>query len=83
MSTSSSSISFSTSFLSSMTVSYHVFTASASVPLTKSQQVCILVHMAKRATGVGNNKTSRSKKTKKRLAIKKEMLAQRASKKRK
>jgi hypothetical protein len=39
--------------------------------------------MAKRATGVGNNKTSRSKKTKKRLAIKKEMLAQRAAKKRK
>lgn len=36
--------------------------------------------MAKRATGVGNNKTSRSKKTKKRLAIKKEMLAERAAK---
>ncbi len=31
--------------------------------------------MAKRLTGVGNNKTSRSKKTAKRLAIKAEMLA--------
>lgn len=30
--------------------------------------------MAKRLTGVGNNKTTRSKKTPKRLAIKKEML---------
>ena len=36
--------------------------------------------MAKRATGVGNNKTSRSKKTKKRLEIKKEMLAAKAAK---
>jgi hypothetical protein len=36
--------------------------------------------MAKRATGVGNNKTSRSKKTKKRLEIKKAMLAERAAK---
>lgn len=39
--------------------------------------------MAKRATGIEKNKTSRSKKTKKRLAIKKEMLAKKASKKRK
>jgi len=39
--------------------------------------------MAKRATGVGKNKKSRSKKTKKRLAIKREMLAKRASKRRK
>ena len=31
--------------------------------------------MAKRETGVGNNKTTRSKKTAKRLAIKAEMLA--------
>lgn len=30
--------------------------------------------MGKRATGVGNNRTSRSKKTKKRLAAKKVML---------
>lgn len=39
--------------------------------------------MAKRITGVGKNKASRSKKTKKRLAVKKEMLAKKASKKRK
>ena len=38
--------------------------------------------MGKRATGVGNNKTSRSKKTAKRLAIKREMLAKKAAKKR-
>lgn len=38
--------------------------------------------MAKRATGVGKSKTSRSKKTKKRLTIKKEMLAKKAAKKR-
>ena len=38
--------------------------------------------MAKRATGVGKLRTSRSKKTKKRLAVKKEMLAKKASKKR-
>jgi len=37
--------------------------------------------MAKRATSVGNNKASRSKKTKKRLAVKKEMLAKKADKK--
>jgi len=37
--------------------------------------------MAKRATGVGNNKTSRSKKTAKRLAKKFEMLAAKAAKK--
>lgn len=36
--------------------------------------------MAKRATGVGTMKTTRSKKTKKRLAIKKEMLAEREAK---
>lgn len=36
--------------------------------------------MAKRATGIEKNKTSRSKKTKKRLAIKREMLAKKASK---
>jgi hypothetical protein len=39
-------------------------------------------HMAKRASGVGNNKKSRSKKTAKRLAIKAEMLAAKASKRR-
>ncbi len=39
--------------------------------------------MAKRETGVGNMKTTRCKKTKKRLAIKKEMLAKKAAKKRK
>ncbi len=37
--------------------------------------------MAKRSTGIEKTKTSHSKKTKKRLAIKKEMLAQKASKK--
>lgn len=37
--------------------------------------------MAKRSTGVEKNKTSRSKKTKKRLAIKHEMLAKKAEKK--
>ena len=34
----------------------------------------MLCTMAKRATGVGKNKTSRSKKTAKRLAIKAQML---------
>ena len=38
--------------------------------------------MAERKTGVGKLKTSRSKKTKKRLKIKHEMLAKKASKKR-
>ncbi len=37
--------------------------------------------MAKRATGIEKRKTSRSKKTKKRLEIKHEMLAARAAKK--
>lgn len=37
--------------------------------------------MAKRATGVGNNKTSRSKKTAKRLAKKAEMLQEKAANK--
>jgi len=37
--------------------------------------------MAKRSTGVGTMKTSRSKKTKKRLEKKREMLAEKASKK--
>ncbi len=36
--------------------------------------------MAKRITGVGKMKTSHSKKTKKRLEIKKEMLAKKAAK---
>ena len=36
--------------------------------------------MAKRATGVGKNKTSHSKKTQKRLAVKREMLAKKAAK---
>lgn len=44
---------------------------------------CIVVFMAKRATGIEKGKTSRSKKTKKRLEIKRAMLAERASKKRK
>jgi len=39
--------------------------------------------MAKRATGIEKRKTSRSKKTKKRLAIKHAMLAKRAGKKHK
>ena len=39
--------------------------------------------MAKRITGLDKKKTSRSKKTKKRLEIKHEMLAARAAKKRK
>jgi len=39
--------------------------------------------MAKRSTGIEKGKTSRSKKTKKRLAIKKEMLATKAAKRRK
>jgi hypothetical protein len=38
--------------------------------------------MAKRLTGVGKNKKSHSKKTKKRLAIKHEMLAKKASRRR-
>jgi len=38
--------------------------------------------MAKRKTGVGNMKTTRSRKTKKRLATKYERLAKDASKKR-
>lgn len=37
--------------------------------------------MAKRSTGIEKGKTTRSKKTKKRLAIKKEMLAAKAAKK--
>lgn len=37
--------------------------------------------MAKRDTGINKVKTSRSRKTKKRLAIKREMLAKKASKK--
>lgn len=37
--------------------------------------------MAKRSTGVGTNKASRSKKTKKRLDIKNTMLAERKAKK--
>jgi ribosomal protein L32 len=37
--------------------------------------------MAKRATGIEKNKTSRSRKTKKRLAIKHEMLAKKVAKK--
>jgi hypothetical protein len=41
------------------------------------------MHMAKRSTGIEKGKTSRSKKTKKRLEIKREMLASRAAKKRK
>jgi len=39
--------------------------------------------MAKRATGVGKMKRTHSHKTKKRLAVKYEMLAKKASKKRK
>ncbi|MDP6527438.1 MAG: hypothetical protein QF858_00975 [Candidatus Pacebacteria bacterium] len=37
--------------------------------------------MAKRSTGIEKRRTPRSKKTKKRLAIKRTMLAERASKK--
>lgn len=37
--------------------------------------------MAKRPTGVGNNRTSRSKKTKKRLAVKYAKKAERLAKK--
>jgi len=37
--------------------------------------------MAKRSTGIEKTKTSRSKKTKKRLEIKKEMLAAKTAKK--
>jgi len=39
--------------------------------------------MAKRATGIEKGKTSRSKKTKKRLEIKRAMLAKKANKKHK
>ncbi len=39
--------------------------------------------MAKRITGLDKKRTTRSKKTKKRLAIKKDMLAAKAAKKRK
>ncbi len=38
-------------------------------------------YMAKRSTGVGNMKTTRSRKTAKRLAIKKVMLEKKAEKK--
>ena len=41
------------------------------------------IEMAKRITGVGPQKVSRSKKTAKRTAIKHEKLAKKASKKRK
>lgn len=41
----------------------------------------IYIYMAKRATGIEKRRTSRSKKTKKRLAIKREMLKEKASKK--
>jgi hypothetical protein len=37
--------------------------------------------MAKRATGIEKGKTSRSKKTQKRLAVKREMLTKKAGKK--
>ncbi|MFH1402614.1 MAG: hypothetical protein ABIG87_03270 [Patescibacteria group bacterium] len=43
---------------------------------------CIIAHMAKRITGLDKKKTSRSHKTEKRLAIKRVMLMDRASKKR-
>jgi len=39
--------------------------------------------MAKRNTGIGKKKRSHSKKTPKRLAIKREMLAQKSAKRRK
>lgn len=39
--------------------------------------------MAKRSTGIEKRRTSRSKKTKKRLEVKREMLAKKAAKKRK
>jgi hypothetical protein len=39
--------------------------------------------MAKRSTGVGKNRTTRSRKTAKRLAIKQEMLDRKAAKKKK
>ena len=39
--------------------------------------------MAKRATGIEKGRVSHSKKTKKRLAVKREMLTKRAAKKRK
>lgn len=39
--------------------------------------------MAKRKTGIGKRKQSRSKKTKKRIAIKHEMLTKKAAKKHK
>lgn len=39
------------------------------------------MYMAKRATGIEKMKTSRSKKTAKRLTIKREMLAAKAAKK--
>ena len=41
-----------------------------------------MASMAKRDTGVGKNKKSRSKKTQKRLTVKREMLAKKANKKR-
>ncbi len=44
---------------------------------------CILISMAKRNTGLGKKKKSHSKKTQKRLEIKREMLAKKASKQRK
>ncbi len=50
---------------------------------TKSCKQCIITRMAKRITGLDKKKTSRSKKTKKRLDIKREMLTKKASKKKK
>jgi len=50
--------------------------------LSKDGFCAKIVNMAKRATGVGKMRTSRSKKTKKRLVIKREMLAKKAAKKR-
>ncbi len=44
---------------------------------------CIIIYMAKRSTGIEKMKKSHSRKTKKRLATKREMLAKRASKRRK
>lgn len=48
-----------------------------------AEQIVYNRDMGKRNTGVGKMKTSHSKKTQKRLAIKREMLAKKASKRRK
>ncbi len=64
-----------------MNNSFPLFTDHNYSYFTKQSKWCIITHMAKRITGLDKKKTSRSKKTKKRLEIKREMLAKKAGKK--